>query len=183
MRHIVYNSKIDLEDVLKDVNGRYRFRNFLFWFFAFFLFFENIPLDIVFTESNLISEVLYSLCVSLLGNHVTMNISRSSAKKKLVGLAESLEKEDVHVLEEDLEKAVVSKLDDKMSSDNEVISYFLVLDMKKQLRVLEGIRTDLSSDRRNYQDYSLYVLHDEDVSKIVIPEKEIAKLGLKKKNM
>ena len=87
----------------------------------------SLPSDVAFKESEMITKVGGSIIISILGGYLSKEICRKLAKNKLSFISKSLENNDVHILEEDLENALLSSvetIEDKIGSVNEVINYF-----------------------------------------------------------
>ena len=179
MRHILYNYNKDFNDILISAKGKYELRFFLLFFIASLLIMCSLPSDVAFKESEMITKVGGSIIISILGGYLSKEICRKLAKNKLSFISKSLENNDVHILEEDLENALLSSvetIEDKIGSVNEVINYFLVLDRDRQIKVLEAIKTDLYDGAGRFNYNSLYVLESDEVKKLSIPKEEIDKL-------
>ena len=174
MKHVMYNSNIDFRDLLLYAKGRYNIRVFLFLFVTSFTALSCLPMDVLIRNNELISNLVSSLVITLMGGCVSKEVCRKYAKIKLSMISKLLKEEDVHISEEDLENAVSSNI----SLNNEAIDYFLVLDRNKQIKILESIKMDLYLAKGRTIDRSLYVLDDSEIRNVVIPEEEVKKLRL-----
>lgn len=181
MKHVMYNSNIDFRDLLLYAKGRYNIRVFLFLFVTSFTALSCLPMDVLIRNNELISNLVSSLVITLMGGCVSKEVCRKYAKIKLSMISKLLKEEDVHISEEDLENAVSSNIDileERISLNNEAIDYFLVLDRNKQIKILESIKMDLYLAKGRTIDRSLYVLDDSEIRNVVIPEEEVKKLRL-----
>lgn len=181
MKHVIYNSNRDLNSLIEYARGKYELKFFILFFMTSLFVFSNLPLDIIVEENKTFVNIICSSFISLIGGCAIKEANRKNAKNQLSKISMSLEENDVYILEEDLEKAVVSSIntiEDRFNKFDEVVNYFLVLDREKQIKILESIKIDLSFGGRRFMDYSLYVLDKEDTNDLVIPSEEIAKLRL-----